>query len=538
MKAPKIQHDSYKTSRKRAAELQPQDAEDLEQVSGEEDQLDDEDMEDVSEQDYDEDEDDDTTRPTKSNDTSGRKRKRVGAEDDLEESYMRRLAKEEAKEEKKRLADKEAKRRKVAETEEEQDSSSSSDKDDEDDSVEEDDEDISSPPPVHESQSGLAESAAIDKSKRTIFLANVSTDAIKSKSAKKTLLAHLSSFLPSLPESETAHAVESLRFRSTAFSSTAVPKRASFAKKELMDKTTRSTNAYAVYSTTAAARRAPSALNGTIVLDRHLRVDSVAHPLPVDNKRCIFVGNLGFVDEETNEEDDEDKKSKKKKNTPPSDVEEGLWRVFNTHTNAEPTTSNNPTGPSGKSDLVESVRVIRDPKTRIGKGFAYVQFHNENQVESALELDGKKFPPLLPRKLRVVRAKRVTAGGKKKQGPGGSNSFNNKKSKKDPAISGSLQGRATRLFGRAGAAKMRSGSGSMNGEGGGRGVATGANSTAPGAPAAPRMVFEGYRATADTDKFKIKTKSRGAGAAGKAKGKPKTRSSRRGTAFKAQGGKK
>lgn len=516
MKAPQINPDSYKTSRDRAAELRSKDVEETEQVSGEEDEVEDEDMEDVSEQD--DDEDNAITKPTKSNDTTGRKRKRAGREDDLEQSYMRRLAKEGAKEEEKRLAEKEGKRRKVKDAEEE-DSSAPSEEDDEDDNEEEDN-DINSPPPVHESLTGSTESAALDKSNRTVFLANVSTEAIKSKSAKKTLLAHLSSFFPSLQESGTAHSVESLRFRSTAFSSTAVPKRASFAKKELMDQTTRSTNAYAVYSTTAAARRAPTALNGTIILDRHLRVDSVAHPLPVDNKRCIFVGNLGFVDEETHENDDDESKKKKKK-APPSDIEEGLWRIFNTHTNPNPSTTSIPS--NTKSQLVESVRVIRDPKTRIGKGFAYVQFHNENHVESALQLNDKKFPPLLPRKLRVVRAKRV---GKKKTTRDAPSISNAKKEQ-----NGSLQGRATRLFGRAGAAKLRSGSSSTGG------FATGANSTPAGAQAhaqAPPMVFEGYRATSDTPKFQVKTKSRGAGAKGK--GKPKTRSSRRGAAFKAQGG--
>ncbi|KAK2758659.1 Nucleolar protein 12 [Arachnomyces sp. PD_36] len=508
VKAPEIRYEVYKASRDRHAELQNDDAEGLDE---------DEDMEDVSDED---DEEEATTTKHASNDTAGRKRKRGGAEDDLEASYMRKLAKEEAKEEEKRLAKKDGKRRKVADMDEDQASSSSSPEDENEDS--DDDDDINSPPPLHESLSATTDPSALDKSTRTIFLGNVSTEAIKSKSAKKKLLAHLTSFFPSLPESGTPHAIESLRFRSTAFSSAGIPKRASFAKKELMDKTTKSTNAYAVYSTAAAARRAPAALNGTIVLDRHLRVDSVAHPLPVDNKRCIFVGNLGFVDEETHEDDD-DKKPKKK--PPPSDIEEGLWRVFNSHTGPSPSKSKQTT-----TGNVESVRVVRDPQTRIGKGFAYVQFHNENHVETALELDGKKFPPLLPRKLRVVRAKRVV---KKKSSAAGGPPDRQSKDK------GTLQGRATRLFGRAGAAKLRSSTG---------GAATGANSTpagergsarnangagaGSGAGASP-MVFEGYRATADTPKFKVKGKSRGAG--GKGKGKPKTRSSRRGAAFKGRG---
>ena len=48
--------------------------------------------------------------------------------------------------------------------------------------------------------------------------------------------------------------------------------------------------------------------------------------------------------------------AKKVRERAPADVEEGLWREF------------------GKAGTVESVRVVRDGKTRVGKGFAYVQF--------------------------------------------------------------------------------------------------------------------------------------------------------------------
>lgn len=91
-------------------------------------------------------------------------------------------------------------------------------------------------------------------------------------------------------------------------------------------------NAYIVFKTAAAAREALK-LNGVVLLDRHIRVDSVAHPAPQDAKRCVFVGNLDFEAQE-----------------------ESLWKHFST---------------AGK---VESVRIVRDAKTNVGKGFAYVQF--------------------------------------------------------------------------------------------------------------------------------------------------------------------
>ena len=212
--------------------------------------------------------------------------------------------------------------------------------------------------PRHKSLAASGIDTDLRKALRTIFLANVSTVAIKSKSARKTLINHLESFITTLPKQGVAHKVESLRFRSTAFSSTALPKKVAYAKKELMDSTTKSTNAYVVYSTEIAAREALNRLNGTIVLDRHLRVDGVANPAKIDHRRCVFVGNLGFVDDESMIDATKDKENDRRpqKRKEPADAEEGLWRQFS------------------KAGVVESVRVIRDKATRVGKGFAYVQF--------------------------------------------------------------------------------------------------------------------------------------------------------------------
>ncbi|EAW15120.1 rRNA-processing protein NOP12 [Aspergillus clavatus NRRL 1] len=421
---------------------------------------------------------------------SSKKRKRVAAEE-VEETYMRRIAKEEQKEEEKRRAEK-AKRQKV---EEEKDAEKSADESaDDDEESSEDEEEITVP--KHESQGGDKASTELEKSNRTVFLGNVSNEAIKSKSGKKTLLKHLASFLSTLPESTGPHKVESIRFRSVAFASGGkVPKRADFARRDVLDDTTPSTNAYAVYSTIQAARKAPAALNGTVVLDRHLRVDSIAHPSPVDNKRCVFVGNLDFVDNETNPDDDE---KKKKKRSVPADVEEGLWRTFNVQTKGSK-------DKSSSRGNVESVRVVRDPITRVGKGFAYVQFYDANCVEQALLLDGKKFPPMLPRKLRVTRAKKIS---KKRDGPETS-----ARDRKLGEAFTTLQGRAGKLFGKAGASQFKAGER--------RSVAQ--NS----------VVFEGHRATeGSASRIKVKTKSRGS------KGKPKNRSAKRAAAYQAAGGRK
>lgn len=300
-------------------------------------------------------------------DSNKRKRKRKDKHEDLEDVYMQKLAKEEAKDAAK---DKEARLNKRQKTVGEDGDESDDDQpsDDEDEEAEDglgaeivsaSEDEGATPPPMHET---LAPDTNSDlaKSQRTVFLGNVSTIAITSKPAQKTLMNHISSFFPALDapsKGQPQHKIESLRFRSTAYAS-ALPKKAAFAKKELMDATTKSTNAYAVYSSQALAREAARRLNGTVVLDRHLRVDEVAHPAKTDHKRCVFVGNLGFVDDETNidKANEEEGKGKRQGKKTPSDVEEGLWRTFAT------------------CGTVESVRVVRDSKTRVGKGIAYVQF--------------------------------------------------------------------------------------------------------------------------------------------------------------------
>jgi nucleolar protein 12 len=431
----------------------------------------------------------------------------------MEGRYLQRLALEEEKEESKLRAERKEKRQKTAPSpgdgEAASEKSDEEDKDEDEKSAGSDTEELSIP--QHESLQAPKDSPEFEQASRTVFLGNVSSQAIASKSAKKVLLTHLSSFLSSLPPNTPPHSVESFRFRSTAYSNK-LPKKAAFAKKEIMDTTTKSTNAYVVYSTKLAAKEAAKRLNGTIVLDRHLRADEVAHPAKTDHHRCIFVGNLGFVDDESQiREANEQEGQRKQKKREPGDVEEGLWREF------------------GKVGKVESVRVVRDPKTRVGKGFAYVQFivvlllllplpllilpQDENSVEAALLHNDKKFPPLLPRKLRVTRAKAVKRNAPPKDGqrPKINGIYNPKVSTREK----SMQGRARKMLGRAGAAQAKQG---RNG--------------ALGDMRAPEsFVFEGHRASKGQGLAGLKL-----GGSGKKKGKPRNRSAKRGAAFKAAGG--
>ncbi|SPO00913.1 related to nuM1, hnRNP protein [Cephalotrichum gorgonifer] len=399
---------------------------------------------------------------------SDRKRKRKDPTDDLEGNHLRKLMGQDEEEERSN------KRTKGAETS----------KDAAPEAGDEEESDDGEADLVHESLV-QGDQTDPDKVDRTVFLANVSTSVISSKEAKRTLEKHLESVLDK--STTPPEKLESIRFRSLAFSALSLPKRAAFITKSLMDTTTKSCNAYVVYSTAAAARKAASTLNATQVLDRHLRVDSVAHPSPTDHRRCVFVGNLGFVDDETVVSTDaEGNTTTKKRYKVPSDIEEGLWRTF-----------------TQKAGKVESVRVVRDPHTRVGKGFAYVQFYDANDVEAALLLDGKKFTPMLPRALRVSRAKnpRSTNMALQKRGihsaSTGSSTFN---ARNGPKIDGkSTSRRDMRRLGVAGAARQTHIKKAL----GDKEIKT-----------PERIVYEGTRASAGDNKH-LKQKQRKKGAAAK-----------------------
>ncbi len=384
---------------------------------------------------------------------ASKKRKR-GGQEEIEDKFMRKLAREEEKEEEERQ-----KKRKTKEPAAEKEDEEMEDGSEASDATGAEGEDGDKfEIPQHESlakETGKTDEE-LEKAARTVFLSNVSVDCINSKAAEKTLKRHLESFIADLADNKPPHKIESIRFRSTAFSSS-LPKRAAFAKKETMEATTKSTNAYAVYTTKIAAREAVKRLNGSVLLNRHLHVDWLAHPNKVDNRRCVFVGNLPFVDDESKGVEPEEGKKKKI----PADIEEGLWQQF------------------GKCGKIENVRVIRDAQTRIGKGFAYVQFTDENGVEAALQLNEKKFPPMLPRVLRVTRC-RAEKKKDKPRGPAPSSERAGKKGayqKKFTAEEKSQQGRAKAMLGKGGAAKAREG-----------------------------FVFEGHRATEGQGKSGLKFK--------------------------------
>lgn len=251
---------------------------------------------------------------------------------------------------------------------------------------------------VHES---LVNNTEVDKAESTVFIGNLPSIVITEKPKFKELKTLLAS---------KGGKVKSVRFRSIAFSEM-LPRKAAFVKHKFHS-SRETVNAYAVFDKPEHARAA-LALNGTVFADHHLRVDSVAHPGKQDNKRTIFVGNLDFEGDE-----------------------EPLWRHFSA------------------CGEIEYVRIVRDSKTNVGKGFGYVQFTDPVAVTKALMLDGQPVDDTpKARKLRVSRSKNIRKpNDRSAPAPQRANS-------KKPRLTNDEKtklGRAKSVLGKAGRAEIQS----------------------------------------------------------------------------------
>lgn len=156
---------------------------------------------------------------------------------------------------------------------------------------------------------------------------------------------------------------------------------------------------------------------------------------------------------------------------------------------------------------------------------------DENGVEAALQFNEKKFPPMLPRKLRVVRAKKIARNPTKndRSGERPGSKYKKPSNRGGDSATGanqqSLQGRAGKLLGRAGAASMRSAE---------RQAKDIPAKAAPGAVtfrAPEAFVFEGHRASSTQGNKGLRL-----GGAGRKKkaGRPTGRSAKRGAAWKSK----
>ena len=159
--------------------------------------------------------------------------------------------------------------------------------------------------------------------------------------------------------------IESVRLRSLPVENPALPKKASIAMGKI-DGRRETCNAYVVFkskeSVPAAVRKDGAAFGDE---GHRIRVDEARPPGEGGRvhkvRLSVFVGNVPFHAEE-----------------------EQLRRHFE------------------KCGEITNLRIVRDPKTLVGKGFAYVTFTDCDAVSDAMELNGSK---LLKREIRVTRCK-------------------------------------------------------------------------------------------------------------------------------------
>ena len=187
------------------------------------------------------------------------------------------------------------------------------------------------------------------RDKKTVFVGNISLPCTRK------LIKHLF---------KKYGTVESVRLRSMRVQPGELPAKIALRRqKQIVEGSC--CNAYVVMSTQEEAENSLAA-NGVLFQGRHLRVDLLSGKSKSKSKdvqsKSVFVGNLPFTADE-----------------------EKLREAFS---------------PCGQ---VETVRIVRDKKTGIGKGFGFVSFSETSGVMFALqrtrttELDG--------RKLRVFKSK-------------------------------------------------------------------------------------------------------------------------------------
>ncbi|EDO15810.1 hypothetical protein Kpol_1040p23 [Vanderwaltozyma polyspora DSM 70294] len=233
----------------------------------------------------------------------------------------------------------------------------------------------------------------LEKAKRTVFIGNVPNTVITSRNIYKQFKKLFSLI------DEKKFSIETIRFRSISFDE-ALPRKVAFVQQKL-HKSRNSINAYIVYKEKSSVNPICTKLNGTVFQKNHLRVDSVSNPAAHENKRSIFVGNMDFEQDE-----------------------ETLWSHFES------------------CGEIEYVRIIRDSKTNLGKGFAYIQFKDLQSVNKALLLNDKKFDNTkTTRKLRVSRCKNIKK-------PSSSSATSNNKQKLNESQKTKI-GRAKRILGKA-----------------------------------------------------------------------------------------
>ncbi|XP_077428155.1 RNA-binding protein 34 isoform X2 [Vanacampus margaritifer] len=190
------------------------------------------------------------------------------------------------------------------------------------------------------------------KNQRTVFVGNLPVGC-----TKKTLLGIF----------RADGAIESIRFRSMVREDPAMSRRVAAIKRQAHPSVQR-INAYVVFKEPQGVAKALQRNGMEMENDFIIRVDRVGSKAAQnhDHKRSVFVGNLNFELKES-----------------------ALRRHFE------------------ECGAVEAVRLVRDHKTGLGKGFGYVLFESCDSVQLALKLEGSK---LEGRSIRIKRSTMKEAG--------------------------------------------------------------------------------------------------------------------------------
>lgn len=191
---------------------------------------------------------------------------------------------------------------------------------------------------------------------RTVFVGNVAIGTTKTKLKKR-----FSVYGP----------IESIRFRSVPVPDEKTPKKVAAIKGEFHSKRT-SLHSYIKFEKAEDSQKA-LVENGRVYDGHHMRVSHCQNDVAAkqDQSKSLFVGNLSFESEE-----------------------EDLWAAF------------------GDCGPIESVRIVRDRRTSIGKGFGYVNFTSADAVQVALQLVNVT---VRNRELRITACDTATAANSKKK---------------------------------------------------------------------------------------------------------------------------
>uniref|UniRef100_UPI00398ECFB8 RNA-binding protein 34 n=1 Tax=Pristiophorus japonicus TaxID=55135 RepID=UPI00398ECFB8 len=179
------------------------------------------------------------------------------------------------------------------------------------------------------------------KNRRTLFVGNLPWEC-----SKQMITAVFKEFGP----------IESVRFRSVARADTSISRRLATIQRKVHPKRN-NMNAYVVFEQDGDAARALSRNGCEIQTGFHIRVDLANKSNIHDHRRSVFLGNLSY---EIGEEEVR--------------------------------------GHFCECGEIESVRIVRDRDSGMGKGFGYVLFQSTDAVTLAMELNNSE---LKGRRVRV-----------------------------------------------------------------------------------------------------------------------------------------